>query len=114
MSLKRARLEAAAEASSRDNLENEEWAATQLGAKKFRSFLIEKYLDGTTSAADTCLLAFFHGEAGGAGTEDLALGPSTASRHAAEHLRLQGVSKIIVVAPDYFYTGVVSYSVCVV
>ena len=55
-------------------------------AKKFRRLLIEKYLDGSATATDTCQLAYWHNESGGEGAEDLALNPRTATRHAAEHL----------------------------
>ena len=87
MSFKRARTEflAAAE-SSKESLGDESKGLEQAG-KKFRSLLIEKYLDGTTTVTDTCLLAFWHGASGGLGVEDLALKPSTANRHGAEHLR---------------------------
>ncbi|CAE7238530.1 unnamed protein product [Symbiodinium sp. CCMP2592] len=44
-------------------------------AKKFRRLLIEKYLDGSATATDTCQLAYWHNESGGGGAEDLALHP---------------------------------------
>ena len=59
----------------------------QEGAKKFRHMLLEKYTEGSYSASDVCLFAYWHTEAGGLGTEDLALHPKTASRHGSEHLR---------------------------
>ena len=84
MSFKRVRSELQA-VSSESLLE--ETKSQDHAAKKFRSLLIEKYLDGSTTATDTCLLAFWHGASGGSGAEDLALRPKTASRHGAEHLR---------------------------
>ncbi|CAE7035951.1 unnamed protein product, partial [Symbiodinium sp. CCMP2592] len=56
-------------------------------AKKFRRLLVERFLDGSATATDTCQLAYWHVASGGEGAEDLALNPRSASRHAAEHLR---------------------------
>ena len=93
MSFKRARAADQAKGSSYIGLDeyedpvDNEGSNTAEAAKKFRRLLIEKYLDGSATATDTCQLAYWHVESGGEGAEDLALNPRTASRHSAEHLR---------------------------
>ncbi|CAE7256188.1 unnamed protein product [Symbiodinium sp. CCMP2592] len=44
-------------------------------AKKFRRLLVERFLDGSATATDTCQLAYWHVASGGEGAEDLALNP---------------------------------------
>ena len=87
MSFKRARAEELSGGGSFTTAGEDE-PRVEEAATKFRRMLIERYLDGTASAADTCILAYWHLESGGKGGEDLALHPRTAVRHAAEHLRL--------------------------
>ena len=87
MSFKRARAEAAAggfAASSESLLEDSE--AKEAG-QRFRRLLVEKYFDGSATAADVAQLAYWHVESGGLGGEELALHPRNASKHGAEHLR---------------------------
>ena len=88
MSFKRARLEEQLETNHPEALEQS--SKLEGAAKKFRLLLIERYLEGSASAADTSQLAYFHVESGGQGAEDLALDPRCATRHAAEHLRSWG------------------------
>ena len=90
MSFKRARAELASAAysiSSDDLLAEDELEQRKKAGEEFRDFLIQRYTDGTFSAADTCLLAHYHSQSGGLGADELALNPRHASRHAAEHLR---------------------------
>ena len=94
MSFKRARAGELSGADSFSTACEDAPSIVEAGAK-FRRLLIQKYLDGTASAADTCQLAFWHLESGGQGAEDLAFNPRTASRHSAEHLRL-GVENVCV------------------
>ncbi|CAE7679618.1 unnamed protein product [Symbiodinium sp. CCMP2592] len=44
-------------------------------AQKFRRLLVERLLDGSATATDTCQLAYWHVASGGEGAEDLALNP---------------------------------------
>ena len=92
MSFKRARASASSGGFgvSSETLPDDEAGHQAEAASRFRRLLIQKYLDGTTTANDTAQLAYWHIEAGGLGAEDLALHPRTACRHAAEHLRLPG------------------------
>lgn len=89
MSLKRARAELSGSAYGIGDTwlgEDDKVASAAAGAK-FRSFLLERYTDGTFTASDCCLLAYYHTESGGEGAEDLALAPDQASSHGSQHLK---------------------------
>ena len=94
MSFKRARaeLEAGGSFTVPDRAVPEDTEAISQAGKKYRAFLLEKYSSGSLTAADTCILAHLHGEAGGVGAEDLGLHPSQASKHASNHLRCRSCS----------------------
>ena len=89
MSFKRARaeLQVGGRFTIPEQAQAEDAEALEKSGKKFRSYLLEKYASGSLTAADTCILAHLHGEAGGLGAEDLGLHPSQASKHASDHLR---------------------------
>ena len=97
MSFKRARAELQVGGSftvpDRPQLEDTE--PLEKAGKKFRSFLLEKYSSGNLTAADTCILAHLHGEAGGLGAEDLGLHPDQASKHASDHLRWRSYCPVL-------------------
>ena len=54
---------------------------------KFRRLLIERYLEGNLPASDIGLLAYYHTQSGGQGSEDLAVHPSQCSKHGSQQLR---------------------------
>ena len=89
MSLKRARAElhAGGYGLSDDWLREEDKEEIDASAAEFRRFLLGKYTDGSFTAADTCLLAYYHTQSGGRGAEDFALAPDQASTHGSQHLK---------------------------
>ncbi|CAE7266931.1 PIF1, partial [Symbiodinium sp. CCMP2456] len=89
MSLKRARaeLQAGGYGLSDDWLREEDQGEIDAAAAEFRRFLLGKYTDGSFTAADTCLLAYYHTQSGGRGAEDFALAPDQASTHGSQHLK---------------------------
>ena len=89
MSLKRARVQLSGSGYGLEDFwvgEGDKAASAAAGAE-FRSFLLERYTEGTFTASDTCLLAYYHTESGGEGAEDLALAPDQASTHGSQHLK---------------------------
>ncbi|CAE7267823.1 unnamed protein product [Symbiodinium sp. CCMP2592] len=89
MSLKRARAQLSGSGYGLEDfwVDEDDKAASAAAGAKFRSFLLERYTEGTFTATDTCLLAYYHTESGGEGAEDLALAPDQASTHGSEHLK---------------------------
>ena len=88
MSLKRKRAELSASAYGLEDhwVREDDRAALQQAGATFRSFLLERYTEGSITAAD-CLLAHYHTESGGEGAEDLALSPDQATTHGSQHLK---------------------------
>ncbi|CAE7826908.1 unnamed protein product [Symbiodinium necroappetens] len=72
---------------SDDWLREEDQGEIDAAAAEFRRFLLGKYTDGSFTAADTCLLAYYHTQSGGRGAEDFALAPDQASTHGSQHLK---------------------------
>ena len=89
MSLKRKRAELSASAYGLEDdwVREDDRAALQQAGATFRSFLLERYTEGSITAADCCLLAHYHTESGGEGAEDLALSPDQATTHGSQHLK---------------------------
>lgn len=89
MSLKRARAQLSGSGYGLEDswVGEDEKAASAAAGAKFRSFLLERYTEGSITASDCCLLAYYHTESGGEGAEDLALGPDQSTTHGSSHLK---------------------------